>query len=213
MTDDLSRRLHDYVLRHFAREDEHMIYAREQTASQGLPQINLQPAEARVLQLLVLLNGAKRALEIGTLAGYSAIWIASALPADGSLLTIEKSEKHARLAREHIERAGLSGKVSVLQGAATEVLRGLRLGAPLDLVFIDADKANYPNYLAWAADNLRVGGAIVADNVFWGGRVLAPESEDDFGLREFNQTLAQHPQFASTILEIGDGIALGVKTG
>ena len=159
-----------------------------------------------------MLSGAERVVEVGTLAGYSAIWIARGLPAHGRLTTIEYSSVHAELARSHIEYAGLADKVTVLQGEGKQVLQKLSGGAPCDLMFIDADKASYPDYLAWAAQNLRIGGALVADNVFWSGQVLNPQTADDHGLARFNRTLAAHPRFHSSIIEIGDGFALGVKT-
>lgn len=213
MTDDLARRLHEYVNGLFVREDEALSYAREQTAIHDLPQINLQPHEARLLQLLVLLCGARKVVEVGTLAGYSAIWMARALPDDGKLFTIDNSAKHARIARSHIRRAGLADKITVMQGDGRQILKKLASDAPYDLLFVDADKISYPHYLGWAAENLRAGGAILAHNAFWGGQILSPQSEDDYSIASFNQTLADHPNFESTIIEIGDGLALGVKVG
>lgn len=212
MSEDLARQLSQYVSERFAQEDEVLQYVRRQTAAHGLPLINLEANEARLIQLLVRLSATERVVEVGTLAGYSGIWIARALPDHGKLVTIEVSSVHANLARAHFERAGLAHKVTVLQGAGVQMLPQLEAEAPWDLMFIDADKVNYPNYLAWAAENLRVGGAVLADNAFWQGRILNPESEDDHGLVAFNRMLAEHPQFESTIIEVGDGIALGIKT-
>ncbi|MCE2472645.1 MAG: O-methyltransferase [Anaerolineae bacterium] len=212
MSQSLSQRYHDYVGELFAREDATLRYVRQQTAVRGLPQISLEPNEAKLLQLLVRLSGAVRVVEVGTLAGYSGICIARALPEQGQLITIEVSSVHAEVARAHFEYAGLANKVKVLQGAGLQVLPSLAKDAPYDLMFIDADKGNYHNYLAWAADNLRVGGAVVADNAFWGGRIFDPKTEDDQAMVAFNRTLADHPQFDSAIIEVGDGIALGVKT-
>ena len=125
MTDDLAGRLHDYVNGLFVREDEVLTFVREQTAIHDLPQINLQPHEARLLQLLVLLCGARKVVEVGTLAGYSAIWMARALPDDGRLVTIDNSAKHVRIARSHIQRAGLEDKITVLQGEGRQILQKL----------------------------------------------------------------------------------------
>ena len=211
MSQDLAGRLNQYVNELFVHEDEVLRFVRQQTAAQGLPQINLAPNEARLIQLLVKLCRAERVVEVGTLAGYSGIWIARALPESGKLVTIELSSLHAELARSHFERAGLADKVTVRQGAGLQVLRKLEADAPFDLMFIDADKANYPNYLEWAAANLRVGGAVIADNAFWGGQVLNPQTADDQAMTEFNRMLAKHPQFDSTLIEVGDGIALGIK--
>lgn len=212
MSHDLSGRLNRYVNDLFAREDDVLRFVRQQTEARGLPLISLEPNEARLLQLLVILSGAERVIEIGTLAGYSGIWIARALPPQGTLTTIEKSSVHASLARSHFERAGLADKVTVLKGDGRQVLQKLAGEAPYDLMFIDADKVSYPNYLEWAATNLRVGGAVVADNAFWQGNIFKPATADDHGMVNFNQALAEHPQFESTIIAVGDGMALGVKT-
>ena len=213
MNEAMKQRLHEYVNAKFVREDEVLAFVRQQTAEHGLPQINLQPHEGLMVQLFVRMCAARNVVEVGTLAGYSAIWIARALPDDGRLITIDKSSEHCRLARAHIERAGLADKVSVLQGDGRQILRKLAVEAPFDALFVDADKVSYPHYLSWAADNLRCGGIIMAHNAFWGGKILSPESEDDFGLVNFNQGLAEHPAFESTIIEVGDGLALGVKAG
>ena len=211
MSQDQSQRRSAYVGELFTREDDALRFVRQQTAARGLPQINLEPNEAKLLQILVRLSGAKRVIEVGTLAGYSGIRIARALPADGELITIEVSSLHAKVARAHFEYAGLADKVTVVQGAGVDALPKLAAAGPYDLMFIDADKGNYHNYLAWAAENLRVGGAVVADNAFWGGAIFNPQSDDDRAMVAFNRELAGHPQFDSTIIEVGDGIAIGVK--
>lgn len=212
MSQSQTERRHAYVSDLFAREDETLRYVRQQTAAHGIPQISLEPNEAKLLQMLVRLCGAERVIEVGALAGYSGICIARALPAAGRLITIEVSSVHAKVARAHFEYAGVADKVTILQGGAVNVLPKLVADAPYDLMFIDADKGNYHNYLAWAADNLRVGGVVVADNAFWGGAIFNPQSEDDHAMVAFNRMLAEHRQFDSTIIEVGDGIALGVKT-
>lgn len=212
MSQSLTQRYHAYVSELFAPEDAILRHVRQQTAAHGLPQISLEPNEAKLLQLLVRLSGAVRVVEVGTLAGYSGICIARALPEHGKLITIEVSSVHAAVARAHFEHAGLADKVTVMQGAGLQVLPNLAADVPFDLMFIDADKGNYHNYLAWAADNLRVGGAVVADNAFWGGSIFDPQTADDHAMAAFNGVLAQHPQFDSAIIQVGDGIALGVKT-
>ena len=213
MSQNLSERCNAYVNELFVREDDTLGYVRQQTAARGIPQINLEPNEAKLLQLLVRLCGARRVIEVGALAGYSGICIARALPADGQLITIEVSSLHADVARAHFVYAGLADKVTVMQGAGLQVLPKLAADGPYDLMFIDADKGNYHNYLEWAAANLRLGGAVIADNAFWGGQIFNPQTEDDQAMVEFNSSLAEHPQFDSTIIEVGDGIALGVKIG
>ena len=211
MNDDLRAQLHDYVSDNFVQEDDSLKIVREAMRQHDLPLINLEPYEGRMLQVLVAMSGAKKVIEIGTLAGYSGIWIARGLPLDGKLITIEKSSKHADLARQHFDQAGLSDKVMVYQGNALQILRKIALDVPYDMVFIDADKPNYVAYLEWAVDNLRVGGTVIAHNAFWAGRILAPNNGDDQGMIAFNDLLANHPYLESTILEVGDGLAIGVK--
>lgn len=211
MNETIRQRLREYVNNIFVREDETLAFVRQQTAEHGLPQINLQPHEGLMVQLFVRMCAARKVVEVGALAGYSAIWIARALPDDGRLITIDKSGEHCRLTRAHIERAGLADKVSVLQGEGRQILDKLAIDAPFDALFVDADKVSYPHYFAWAADHLRRGGIVMAHNAFWGGQILSPQSEDDYGLLRFNQMLADHPAFESTIIEVGDGLALGVK--
>lgn len=211
MNETIRQRLREYVNDVFVREDEMLAFVRQQTAEHGLPQINLQPHEGLMVQLFVRMCAARKVVEVGALAGYSAIWIARALPDDGRLITIDKSSEHCALARAHIQRAGLADKVSVLQGDGRQILDKLAVDAPFDALFVDADKVSYPHYFSWAAENLRLGGIVMAHNAFWGGQILNPHSEDDYGLVRFNQMLAEHPAFESTIIEVGDGLALGVK--
>ena len=211
MDASLQDQLRRYLIDNFAAEDETLAYVRRRTAELGLPQISLSPDEGKLLQLLVMLSGARKAIEIGALAGYSAIWIARGLPSGGKLITIEKSGTHARVTREHIEGAGLGDKVTVLQGDGRQMLSKLENEAPWDMLFIDADKPSYPHYLEWAGRHLRVGGAVMAHNAFWQGRILAPETEDDQALVAFNRALADDPRWASSIIAVGDGLALGIK--
>ncbi len=211
MNETIRQQLREYVNDIFVREDELLAFVRQETAEHGLPQINLQPHEGLMVQLFVRMCAARKVVEVGALAGYSAIWIARALPSDGRLITIDKSSAHCALARAHIQRAGLADKVSVLQGDGRQILDKLAVDAPFDALFVDADKVSYPHYLSWAAEHLRSGGIVMAHNAFWGGQILSPQSEDDYGLVRFNQMLAEHPAFESTIIEVGDGLALGVK--
>jgi len=211
MNDELRQQFNEYVNELFVEEDDVLQLVREEMARNELPQINLDAFEGQMMQVLVAMSGAKHVVEIGTLAGYSAIWIARGMPEDGKLVTIEKSSKHAELAMVHIEKAGLSEKVVVYQGAGMDILQKISVGAPYDLVFIDADKPNYENYLKWAIQHLRVGGTVMAHNAFWSGGVINPETDDDHAMVAFNKLLAEHPQLNSTIIEVGDGLAVGVK--
>jgi len=209
---DMTQRFQQYLGEHFVNEDATLRFVREQTAAQGLPLISLQPHEGKLLYLLAKLAGVERAVEIGTLAGYSGIWLARALPSHGKLFTIEYDRLHAKIARAHFVRAGLADKVTLLQGDGLQMLRRLAADAPYDLLFIDADKVNYSHYLEWAAAHLRRGGLVLAHNALRGGAIFQPQSDDDFGIVEFNRALAAQPHFSSTILEVGDGLALGLKT-
>lgn len=211
MADNRYDALNDYVTQLFVEEDETLRWIQAEADRNSLPQISLKAHEGRLLQFLVLAVGAKNAVEIGTLAGYSGIWLARALPEGGKLYTLEKSSKHAQVSRASFERAGVAHKVELLEGDALDSLKKITPRAPFDFVFIDADKGGYPHYLAWAVENLRPGGMLAAHNAFRGGGVLSPQNDDDRGMDDFNRTLANHPQLESTILAIGDGMAVGIK--
>jgi len=184
-------------------------------ASAGLPAIDVSPAQGKFLHLLVKIAGARRILEIGTLGGYSTVWMASALPADGRLVTLEYSDRHAAVARDNIARAGLLDRVEVRQGAALDLLPGVT--GPFDLIFIDADKPNNPNYLDWALRLSRPGTVIVLDNVVRDGRVTDASSGDRNveGSRAGFDFFHDHPQLDATALQtVGlkgyDGFALAL---
>ncbi len=200
-----------YVTELFAQEDEVLAWIQAQTRLHNMPQISLSAQEGRLLQWLAQAVGARRIVEIGTLAGYSGTWLGRALPPGGVLHTLEVSSLHARVARASFERAGLTDRIQLHEGPALASLQRLSALAPWDLVFIDADKEGYPDYLAWALEHLRVGGVIASHNAFRGGRVLAPESADDGGMDSFNRALAAEPRLSSTIIAVGDGMAVGIK--
>ena len=200
-----------YVSELFAQEDEVLAWIQAETRRHNMPQISLSAQEGRLLQWLAQVVNARRIVEIGTLAGYSGTWLARALPEGGMLYTLEVSSLHARVARASFARGGLTGRVQLLEGPALESLKEVSAHAPFDLIFIDADKEGYPQYLAWALEYLRVGGVIASHNAFRGGRVLAPESADDGGMDQFNRALAAEPRLSSTLFAIGDGMAVGIK--
>ena len=200
-----------YVSELFAQEDEVLAWIQDETRRHNMPQISLSAQEGRLLQWLAQVVGARRIVEIGTLAGYSGTWLARALPEDGMLYTLEVSSLHARVARASFARGGLTARVQLLEGPALESLQTVSAQAPFDLIFIDADKEGYPQYLAWALEYLRVGGVIASHNAFRGGRVLAPETADDGGMDQFNRALAAEARLSSTIFSIGDGMAVGIK--
>lgn len=212
MEKELAEACARYIAELFAPEDDLLKELRRSIAEAGFPGIYITPDEGRLLQVLVRAVGARRMVEIGTLAGYSAIWIARALPKDGRLVTIEKKPGHAELAREYIERAGLADRVEVCLGDGLQVLEKLSAEAPFDAVFIDADKQNYPRYLDWSAANLRPGGLVIGDNALWKGRVLEEDSQDPevLGIQEFNRRIAEDPRFTSIIVPTRDGVAVAI---
>lgn len=201
-----------YINATFAQEDDALRWIREQISARGLPEIAISAEEAAFLRLMVAASGARRAVEVGTLGGYSGAWIARALPQDGRLVTIEVDPQHAGLARESFQRAGVADKVEVRVGDASEVLPGLSGEGPFDFVFIDADKGGYPAYLDWALENTASGGLIAAHNAFAFGGQVADEQIDDPDveiIRQFNRKLADDPRVTATIFPAGDGIVVG----
>ena len=187
----------------------------------GLPAIQVSPAQGKLLYVLARAMGAQRVLEIGTLGGYSAIWMARALPDEGKLVTLEIEPRHAEVARKNIARAGLSDKVEQRLGRADETLRSLAAekSAPFDLVFIDADKPAYAEYFRWALQLTRLGGLIIADNVVRKGEVANEGSRNANvqGIRRFHELVAREPRVSATVMQtVGskgyDGLALAVVT-
>lgn len=201
----------------FAPPDPALVATLASIESSGLPAIQVSAGQGKFLYLLARLVGARRILELGTLAGYSTIWLARALPAEGRLLSLEVSEHHAAVARANLARAGCADRVDVLVGPALETLAALaaRREPAFDVVFIDADKANYAAYLNWSLKLTRSGSLIIADNVVRAGAVLAPPAGDDAaaGARDFNLALAAEPRVEAILLQqVGrkghDGLAL-----
>lgn len=206
-----------YVEETFQPEDLVLKEARERAERKGLPQIQVGRMDGLHLEIITRVSGAKKAVEIGTLGGYSGICIARGLGSEGKLYTFELDQGHADIARENFQKAQVSEQIEILVGSAKENLDKINQHAPFDLVFIDADKLNYPVYLKWATDHLRIGGIIIGDNTFAWGMIADDqfESVEDEqsvkGLREFNLTLAKGGRFRSTILPTGEGLTVGVK--
>ncbi|MBI1281475.1 MAG: methyltransferase domain-containing protein [Anaerolineaceae bacterium] len=211
LNDTLRAQLDVYVTETFVNEDDVLRSIQAEAALNELPAISIRGFEGRLLQMLVHISGAKQIVEIGTLAGYSAVWLARALPATGKLYTLEKSAKHAAVARGNFERAGLESRVEVIEGDAQTSLAKLSARNPFDMVFIDADRPHYQDYLNWAAENLRPGGLVAAHNAFRSGRVLTPENEDDRFVQEFNAALAKDTRFEAFVIAVGDGLAVAVR--
>jgi predicted O-methyltransferase YrrM len=191
-------------------EDEALRAAVEAAEAAGLPSIQVSPPQGKLLQLLVRLLGASSILEFGTLGGYSAILMARALPADGRLVTLEANSDYAEVARRSIDRAGVGEKVDIRVGPALEALPALKQEGigPFDLVFIDADKVNTPNYFAWALERTRAGGLIVADNVVRDGTLANGTDPDEAAAaqRHLHEMLAEEPRVSATTIQ-----TVGVK--
>ncbi len=195
----------DYFSGLIVAEDEALAGALAANEAAGLPGIDVSPPQGKMLHLLARIAGARKALEIGALGGYSTIWIARALPADGRLVTLEAVEKHASVARANVARAGLSDRVDIRVGAALDSLPKIeaeRLG-PFDFVFIDADKENNADYLAWALRLSRPGTTIVVDNVVRDGKILDASSRDRDvqGVRRMFDMIASEPRLAATAIQ------------
>ncbi|HUO03503.1 MAG TPA: O-methyltransferase [Rhizomicrobium sp.] len=171
----------------------------------GLPDIQVSPLQGRLLMLLAQSMGAKRILEVGTLGGYSSIWMARALPKDGVLVSLEYEPLHAKVAAANIAMAGFAGQVQVRQGAGADSMAALvkEKTAPFDFVFIDADKPGYPTYLEWALKLTRPGSLIVADNMVRQGKVADAQSRDAAvqGVRKFNALVAKNPRLEATAVQ------------
>ena len=219
MSQDRWSAVDEYLCGQLITADEVLESALRAAAAAGLPSISVSPAQGKMLNLLARAQGARRILEIGTLGGYSAIWLARALPPDGHLITLEADTRHAEVARENLALAGLADLTEVRVGRAQETLPHLiAAGAgPFDLIFIDADKPGYPDYLRWSLDLARPGTVIVADNVVRDGEVADPASEDPSvrGVREFIGLLAAEPRLSATAIQtVGskgyDGFALAI---
>lgn len=208
-----NQRLSRYVSDLFAVHDQALELALQDASQKGLPVINITPEEGRFLQFLARACGAKRAVELGTLGGYSGIWIARGLVEGGRLVSIEREPHRAQVAREHFSAAGLADRVEVRVGDALQMLDSLSTDGPFDFVFIDADKAGYPLYFDWAVGNTRVGALIAAHNAFRYGQVVQAGRADESTrvIHALNQRVAKDPRLISTIYPGGDGTLVAVK--
>ena len=221
MSSELWAEVDRYLVDVVVKPDAALRSARDASAAAGLPAIEVSPPQGKLLTVLALARGARRILEIGTLGGYSAIWLARALPPGGCLITIEAQPEHARVARENFARAGVADSIELREGRGADVLAQLAAEGcePFDFVFIDADKPGYVDYFDWALRLSRVGTVILADNVVRKGAVLDPHAEDANAqaARRFNERLGSEPRVTATVLQtVGakghDGFALAVVT-
>jgi caffeoyl-CoA O-methyltransferase len=189
---------------------------RERSVAAGLPAIQVGRFDGLHLEVLARAAAARRAIEVGTLGGYSGVCLLRGMGAAGLLDTFELEPHHADVARRSFERAGFADRVRIHVGRASEQLSRVEREGPFDLVFLDADKIGYPAYLAWAEDHLRVGGVLLADNTFGFGHVHEERPEGESAeamaaLRAFSERLAQGGRFRATMLPTGEGLSFGVK--
>jgi len=221
VSEDLWAAVDQYINHLVIPSDPALEGALEAGAAAGLPAISVTPAQGKLLHLLARIQGAQRILEIGTLAGYSTIWLARALPANGRVITLESDPGHAEIARANIADAGLADRVDVRLGAALDTLPRLAQQAegPFDLIFIDADRQNLPGYFDWALKLSRRGSVIVVDNVVRKGAVIDAASTDPniIGVRRFGERLAAERRVSASMVQtVGakgyDGFAIALVT-
>lgn len=209
----MDERLQRYVTELFAAEDPILAAIRARHSTAGLPPIHISPEEGKLLYVLLVAIEATTALELGSLGGYSGVWLARALPSHGRLTTIEQDPGHAALARQAFTEAGLGSRVRLIEGAALDVLPTLSPG--FDAVFVDADKEPLPQYFEWSMRLLRRGGLLLCDNAFFHGAAVdeqdrSPAAE---GVRAFNRLAAGDPRLVATVVPVRDGLVVGVKVG
>lgn len=219
MDNEIFEKVDTYIGDLLAPQDHALLAVGKSIEEAGMPQISVSANQGKFLQLMATLCNAKRILEIGTLGGYSTIWMARALPKDGKLITLEFDPAYAKIAQQNIVRAGLESKVDIRIGKALDLLPQIELEPawPFDMIFIDADKPPYAEYFQWALKLSRPGTLIIADNVIRDGKVLDPKNKDErvVGARRFNKVLSECKDVTATILQmVGvkeyDGMALAV---
>jgi predicted O-methyltransferase YrrM len=217
MNEELWTKVDDYLVSLLTSPDDALDAALADSAAAGLPEINVAPNQGKLLEILARMHGSRRILEIGTLGGYSTIWLARSLPVDGELISLELESKHAEVARTNIDRTGLGRLVEIQVGPAVASLRNLVAEEvePFDFIFIDADKEGYAEYFTLSLQLSRPGTVIVADNVVRNGAVVDPGSSDERvrGVRRFLELVAAEPRVEATVLQtVGskgyDGFAL-----
>jgi caffeoyl-CoA O-methyltransferase len=221
MSKELFKNVDEYINRLFVKEDEALMNVTASIEEAGIPSISISANQGKFLHLLAKLVNAKKILEIGTLAGYSTIWMARALPSDGRLITLELDPVHAAVAGKNIRAAGLEAIVDIRIGKAIDSLKRIEAAGegPFDMIFIDADKPPYTEYFQWAVRLSRPGTLIIADNVIREGGVLDEHSKDEVvaGVQRFNKMLSENTAVDATIIQtIGekehDGMALAIIT-
>lgn len=206
-----------YIYDNVVKEDSDLSWIRERILAADWP-IHIAPEEGRLLQVLIKLGGIKKIVEIGTHAGYSTMWMAMALPVSGHIFTIERDKNRISMAREtflHFEE--YTSKITLLEGKALDVLSALEKEGPFDMVFIDADKLNYMNYLSWAEQNVRSGGLVIGDNTFLSGAVYGNPSTGRISpsalkaVQDFNQRIGDPDLYCGVMLPTKEGWTMGIK--
>jgi predicted O-methyltransferase YrrM len=216
--EQLAVKVDQYIEHLLNPQDEALAQNLQNAQAAQLPTINVSPNEGKLLYLLTKMAGAKRVLEIGTLGGYSTTWLARALPTDGKVITLELDQKHAEVAQKNFDRAGVADRVEVRVGRAADSLRTMidQHEAPFDLIFIDADKAGYVEYLDLSLQLSHVGTIILADNLIRNGRVIDAWQDDAAarGAKAYNESMAARPELESIILPIIrenlDGLSISI---
>jgi predicted O-methyltransferase YrrM len=210
----ITEELYDYIVENFAQEDDLLRRMPAEAEAKGIPQIHISPEQGKFLQVMMAAAGARRVLEVGSLFGYSTLWMARALPPGGKLIALELEPLHAQATRDNIAAAGLAHCVDVRVGDARQSLATLDDEGPFDLAFIDADKAGYLHYIDHALRLVRKGGLIIGDNASAAGDVWQadPQSNRDhvLAIRAFNQRMAAEPRLLSLLVPISDGMCVGV---
>lgn len=213
----INNEIFGYLGENFSAEDEFLKQLKIEAAKEDIPEICIAPDQGKFLQFYLKSINAKNVLEIGALAGYSAIMMARALPDDGKLITLEKYAKNADFTRNMAEKAGLTNKIEVIQGDASNTLKEHKFDEIFDFIFVDADKRSYSEYLDLCTPLLRKGGIYCADNALAFGKIVEELDEDDRekpfveGIRDFNQKIKNSNQYFSSLATIGDGMVMAIK--
>jgi caffeoyl-CoA O-methyltransferase len=210
-----NEKIHEFAVETFKTMEPTLGRILKLAEEAGLPDIQVGPMDGRHLQVLTRATKVQKAVEIGTLGGFSGTCIARGLLPGGRLWTLEISEENAKVAKKAFEVTGVLDKVQILLGPALDHLPDLSAQGPFDLVFIDADKPNYPNYLKWAIENVRPGGLIIGDNTFAFGKIADLNAKDDKGsvaaIREYNRICGSDPRLCSTIFPTSEGLTVSVR--
>lgn len=206
----------EYIRNLYAEQDDLLISISDELGKRNMA-IHIGAEEGRMLQLLIALHGTKTIVEIGTLAGYSTIWMARALPENGHIYTINKDPEHVKMAEGFFAQCECRERITQLAGDAHDALPNLLKKSPFDMIFIDADKISYPDYLDWAEKNIRKGGLIIADNTLLGGLAAESTPPENYApttwknMRLFNKRLADKSKYNATMIPTKEGLSVAVK--